>query len=43
MLSGCWDQNQVKLHEPGKYMGAADNLSTDTAALQKRFANQQDR
>ena len=43
LLSGCWEENAVVYHEPGKYMGASDNLNTDSAALEKRFANQKDR
>jgi outer membrane biogenesis lipoprotein LolB len=43
LLTGCWESSDVKFHEPGKYLGAADSLKTDPAALQKRLENQQDR
>ncbi|MGI9319135.1 MAG: hypothetical protein ACR2QW_17550 [bacterium] len=42
-LSGCWESDEVTFHEPGKYLGAADNLETDSAVLQERFSSQRDR
>ena len=43
LATGCWESTDVTYHEPGKYFGAADELKTDAAALQKRFASQLDR
>ena len=42
-VSGCEQAEDVTIHEPGVYQGAADDLSTDTAALQDRLKNQMDR
>ena len=42
-LSGCWESTDVTFHQPGNYYGAPDGGSTDTAALNDRFANQLDR
>ena len=42
-LAGCWESDDVTFHEPGKYLGASDDLATDAAALQERFSKQKDR
>lgn len=41
-LSGCWEDSDVTIHEPGKYKGMKDPLLTQQAAardeaLKKRF------
>ncbi|MDX1512778.1 MAG: hypothetical protein R3174_03450 [Gammaproteobacteria bacterium] len=41
-LSGCWEDSEVTVHEPGKYKGMKDPLLTQQAsardeALKKRF------
>lgn len=41
-LSGCWENSDVTLHEPGKYKGMKDPLLTQQTAardeaLKKRF------
>ncbi len=43
VLTGCWESDEVVFHEPGKYLGPADDLKTDASALQERFSNQRDR
>ncbi len=43
LMTGCWESSNVTLHQPGKYLGAADTLKTDAEQLQKRFSNQLDR
>ena len=42
-LTGCWENSEVIMHEPGQYMGASDDLQTDTGALEKRLDGQRDR
>ena len=44
-LSGCLEDADVTLFEPGEYKGASDPLleNSDSAALADRFANQMDR
>ena len=42
MLSGCWEDPEVTLHEPGEYKGSRDPLLNQQASarveqLQKRF------
>ena len=41
-LTGCWEDPEVTLHEPGEYKGTRDPLlnqqaAARTEALQKRF------
>jgi len=41
-LSGCWESTDITVHEPGEYMGAADQLlQADVGArsdqLKERF------
>ncbi len=42
VLSGCWEDPEVTLHEPGEYKGSRDPLLNQQASarveqLQKRF------
>lgn len=43
LLTGCLESPDIISFEPGVYKGMSDPLSSDTAALQERFANQMDR
>lgn len=41
-VSGCYESSEVKVHEPGKYMGSKDQLAGQQASsreeqLRKRF------